>query len=197
MKLNLLILLSSSLLLFSISCTNNNKNRRLSHSAEYYSEDENNRLEDVVYENGTYCAEVEYYNPATGTSNTYNLDVEISDGELSKIYWANGGWLDDTHFYPIDIADGKCEFTTDRGYQYAVTLGEFGGCSYTDQYKMSRDLNDEVEATTCPKCGGEKDSYDTYCFSCVIKIEDEEENTCSGCGGYEFGIYGGLCSSCK
>ena len=190
MKRKILTILCSSLLFFNFGCNNNNGSRTSSDSGEYVSEDDG-------YKDGTYCAEVEYYNPSTGTRHTYDLDVEIEGGELTEIHWPNGGWLDDTHFSPEDITDGECEFTSDRGYRYTVTLGEFGGCDYTDEYQIRRDVNNEVEATTCPKCYGEKDEYDKYCYSCKRKIEDEEENTCSRCGSYEYGVYGGLCSSCK
>ncbi len=74
------------------------------------------------YSDGTYCAEVEYYNPSTGTRNTYDLDVEVESGELTVIHWPNSGWLDNSHFSPEDITDGECEFTSDRGYRYTVTL---------------------------------------------------------------------------
>lgn len=36
-------------------------------------------------------------------------------------------------------------------------------------------------------------STDDYCSDC----EDELENTCSRCGGHEYGVNGGLCSSCE
>ncbi len=80
------------------------------------------------FEDGRYCARVEYYNPRTGTRSIYTLNVEVEDGKLSVIYWPNGGWLDSTHFDPPDITNGKCVFITDRGYQYKVTLGLVGGC---------------------------------------------------------------------
>lgn len=178
------LLFSSTLLLFNVGC---NKSSSYKSSSEIYDD----------YKDGTYCAEIEYYNPSTGTRNTYNLNVEVEGGELTTIYWPNGGWLDDTHFYPEDITYGYCEFTSDKGYQYTVTLEEFGGCEYTDEYEIRRDVNNEVEATTCTKCGSEKDSYDDYCYNCQRKIEDQEENTCSSCGSYEYGIYGGICSSCE
>jgi hypothetical protein len=196
MKRRILTLLFSSLLLFA-GCNNNSRSRSSSETDENYSENADNESEDDGYKDGTYCAEVEYYNPSTGTRNTYDLDVEVEGGELTVIHWPNGGWLDNSHFYPENITDGECEFTSEKGYRYMVTLGEFGGCGYIDEYKIRRDVNDEVQATTCPKCGDEKDSYDDYCYSCKIKIEDEEENTCSRCGSNENGVYGGLCSSCK
>lgn len=197
MNRKIFTLIFSSLLLFNIGCNNNSGSRYSNETDEDYSENEDNNSEDDGYKDGTYCAEVEYYNPSTGTRNTYDLDVEVESGELTVIHWPNRGWLDNSHFYPEDIIDGECEFTSDRGYRYTVTLGEFGGCGYTDDYKIIRDVNDEVEATNCPKCGDEKDSYDDFCYSCKRKIEDEEENTCSRCGSYEYGVYGGLCSSCK
>lgn len=157
------------------------------------------------YPDGTYCAEIEYYNPNTGTRSTYNLDVDVENGDMVKIHWSNGGWLDETHFTPKDITDGDCSFTSDRGYKYTVTLQEFGGCGYTDEYKIRRDVNNDVEeeeiekeeetcpecgfskfsteelcssceiAITCPKCGGRKEKYENLCYSCRI-IEDQEEN---------------------
>lgn len=59
------------------------------------------------YPDGTYCAEVEYYNPNTGARNTYDLDVEVEEGDLTVINWPNGGWLDDTHFSPENISAGE------------------------------------------------------------------------------------------
>ncbi len=197
MKQKAFMLFLGSLSVFIISCNNSNSNRSSSGIVNYYPENHDNESENDGYLDGTYCAEVEYYNPSTGTRNTYDLDVEVENGELIEIHWPNGGWLDETHFNSEDISSGECEFTSDRGYRFTVTLGDFGGCGYTDGYKIRRDVNNDVEATTCPKCGEEKDEYDNYCFSCKREKEDEEENTCSRCGSYEYGINGGLCSSCK
>ena len=33
------------------------------------------------FEDGTYCAEVDYYNPNTGNGNTYTLEVEVVNNE--------------------------------------------------------------------------------------------------------------------
>lgn len=130
--------------------------------------------------NGTYCAEVEYYNPNTGTRSTYELDVEVEDDYLVQIDWPNGGWLDETHFTSEDISSGECSFTSDRGYRYTVTLGEKGGGCYSEGYRLRNQVNEDVENTTCPKCGEEKDEYDDYCSSCESEIrrqkqEEEEE----------------------
>lgn len=157
---------------------------------EYYSEG-------YGFEDGTYCAGVTYNNPKTGTNNTYTLEVEVESNELTTIYWSNGGWLDDDHFYPESLdGNGYCSFTSDKGYEYEIQItGK--GCSYTDKASFQNDVNSDEESIKCPRCGDEKDSYDDYCYSCAGDIEDEEDNTCSRCGGFEYGVYGGLCSSCE
>lgn len=81
------------------------------------------------YVDGTYCAEVDYYNSNTGTSSTYTLEVEIENNELTVIHWPNGGWLDDSHFTPTDISTGEASFTSDRGIEYTVRIvGNAGDC---------------------------------------------------------------------
>lgn len=181
------------LLLFMISCNNKKKTEgNIAKDKQYYSSYEDDGLQD-----GTYCAEVEYYNPSTGTRNTYALDVDVEGGELVLIHWSNSGWLDDSHFSPEDITSGECEFVSDKGYRYTIVLGDFGGCGHTDDYKIRNDVNDEVTETTCPKCGDEKDQYDDYCYSCQRKIKEEEENKCKKCGGELFGAFDELCNKCK
>ena len=75
-----------------------------------------------VYSDGEYNAEINYYNPKTGSKSTYILKVEIEDNKLVKIYWSNGGWLDDSHFIPPDISSGVARFTSDREYRYNVKI---------------------------------------------------------------------------
>lgn len=169
---------------------------------------------------GEFCADVDYYNPNTGTNSTYTLNVLVEDDYLVEIYWPNGGWLDTDHFYSEHIGDGYCSFTSDLGYEYEITLnGE--PCSFTDESSYYSQRQEDYEEVTCPRCGDEKDSYDDYCDDCEDEIEhtcsrcgqydilmystddyctdctDEIENTCSRCGGHEYYIYGGICSSCQ
>ena len=104
--------------------------------------------DDYGYQDGTYCAEIEYYYYKTGTRSTYTLEVEIEDNELTKIYWPNGGWLDDSHFYPPDISDGYATFTSDRGIEYSVKIIGNEDTCYTDSYvkdidRIERQLEEE------------------------------------------------------
>jgi hypothetical protein len=96
--------------------------------------DRESEIEQTGYQDGVYCAEVEYSYSATGTQSTYTLEVEIEDEALTVIRWPNGGWLDDSHFSPPDISDGSASFTSDRNVEYTVTIiGKEGECA-TDGY---------------------------------------------------------------
>ncbi|WP_139921398.1 hypothetical protein [Hymenobacter sp. DG01] len=65
---------------------------------------------------------VEYYNPNTGTQSTYTLDVEHdSNGDVERINFDNGGWIDDSHIVDqTHNGDGTITVTTDRGAEYTV-----------------------------------------------------------------------------
>lgn len=106
MKLKLLFVL---LILFA-SCKNSSNyetNSEDENSTEYVnnentnyevaddeSEDEN-LSEPKNYDDGSYNASVDYYNPKTGYSATYDLDVDVENGEVVRINFPKGGWLDD------------------------------------------------------------------------------------------------------
>lgn len=123
------------------------------------------------YEDGTYCADVSYYNPNTGTSNSYTLEVEVQSNQVTQINWGNGGWMDEDHFYAQDLDDnGYCSFSSDKGYDYTVQIiGQ--DCGGTDETSIESDMQEDEEAVTCPRCGGDKEDYETYCYSC----QDEED----------------------
>lgn len=79
-------------------------------------------IPDNDYEDGTYCAEIHYYNPQTDTESKYFLPVFVKGGKLVKLQWSNGGWLDESHFKAPNISDGTATFISDSGYEYEVEL---------------------------------------------------------------------------
>jgi len=93
------------------------------------------------FEDGTYCAEVDYYNPNTGKSSEYTLEVDVESNEVTTIYWGNGGWLDEDHFTPELLDEqGECSFSSDRGYEYTVQiLGQ--DCDNLDTYDVYKSKN--------------------------------------------------------
>ena len=72
---------------------------------------------------GKYCAKIKYYNPNSGTNKTYKLFVEVENNLLTKIYWPNGGWLDESHFTPKEIIDDHVFIESDNGYEYNIQIG--------------------------------------------------------------------------
>lgn len=98
------------------------------------------------YPDGTYSAEVNYYNPDTGTSSSYTLDVEVENNEVTIIHWPNGGWLDESHFTPQELdSTGSCSFTSDEGNQYDIQISELPSSSSTEDDYESNPAEDHEQ----------------------------------------------------
>ena len=96
-----------------------------------YSEEEENNDEtddytssaDCKFDDGTYSATVDYYNPETGYSQTYTLDVEVEGCEVVQIDFPNGGWLDSDHITPAELdEDGNCTVDGEDGKTYEIQI---------------------------------------------------------------------------
>lgn len=75
------------------------------------------------FKDGTYCADVTYYNPNTGTTSDYTLEVEVERNEVVQINFDNGGWLDSDHITPEKLNEnGECTLISDRDYEYTVKI---------------------------------------------------------------------------
>jgi len=77
------------------------------------------------YRSGYYIANVEYINPESGKRSEYELEIEVNKGYLSAIYFPNGGWLDESHFYTqrFDFF-GEMKLQTFEGYFYSISIKE-------------------------------------------------------------------------
>jgi major membrane immunogen (membrane-anchored lipoprotein) len=116
-----------------ISCNNSNNKSSNERSSDYYEEssdyDEYEQEEEEYYEDdegiedGTYSATVDYYNPETGYSATYTLDVEVEDNQVTIIYFPNDGYLDDDHIWPDELdEDGFVSIEGEEGKTYDVQI---------------------------------------------------------------------------
>lgn len=169
------------ILIAAILFTSCKKNSDSSDGEEYATE-----VESGYYPDGTYCADIDYYNPDTGTSSTYSLNVEVENNEVTVIKWPNGGWLDSSHFNSEELdSDGYCSFTTFDGKQYNIQITG-SECDSTDDATV---ISDEEESK-CSECGSSKSEFDEYCFSCKRKF------TCPECGNKKY-KYDNVCSECK
>jgi hypothetical protein len=130
------------------------------------------------YNDGEYCALVEYYNPNTYKKSIYTLKVKVEGERLVFIQWPNGGRLDESHFIPPDISEGVARFSSDQGHEYVVKLSEDYVCdNFIPQEGSIYDLEIDntikrelEEAKICPKCKGDKYPADNYCDDCSRKL---------------------------
>lgn len=131
-----------SIILFGCKENSNSQSDTNDNSSSNISEFDNTN----GYDDGYYCAEVSYYYSKTGTNSLYTLKVEIENNELVKIYWPNGGWLDNSHFSPPSISDGNATFESDRGVEYTIKIiGEDGECNYSTNVQDEDELIEESE----------------------------------------------------
>jgi hypothetical protein len=88
------------------------------------SNEENNEYSNgCKFEDGTYSATIDYYNPETGYSATYTLDVEVQDCQIVQINFPNNGYLDEDHITYADIdEDGHATVDGEDGKTYAIQL---------------------------------------------------------------------------
>lgn len=179
------ILLVIFFLVFCLSCGNKKKNSEQSdsnssnysdnnnESNSYESDDEkaeeNEDVEEVVeeeeekYPDGTYCAEVEYSNPNTGTNSSYTLTVEVEGNEITQINWPNGGMLDQDHFSGAELdKDGSTSFTSDMGYDYEVQVTGSEGDCITDDVPVARQCRGVTEDGT--QCENMTDNPNGLCW---------------------------------
>ena len=78
---------------------------------------------DCKYDDGTYSASVDYYNPVTEYSATYNLDVEVQDCQIVQINFPNDGYLDYDHITYADIDEnGEATVFGEDGKTYNIRL---------------------------------------------------------------------------
>lgn len=73
---------------------------------------------------GSYIADVEYFNISTGANVTYVTKVMVRDGYLEVIKWPNGVWLASNYFKPHKIRqDGTCIIKNiEAGYENRVKI---------------------------------------------------------------------------
>ena len=132
-------ILTLALIVIIFSCSNN-ENISNEHVKTIESQNNAGQFYSTTYDDGIFCAEVEYYNPRTGTNSTYTLTVELEDGRLVKIEWPNGGWLDESHYSGVEISDfGDASFESDRGYQYSLHIINSNACAFDSNFDSDED----------------------------------------------------------
>lgn len=143
---------------------------------------ENEQFEKGEYNDGTYCAEVTYFNPNSGDNYSYNLEVEIQNNQVVNIHWDDDSEKIKDYFAPEFIdARGNCNLVSVKGYEYSLILND---CDEINNSNSSEEIytNNDSEATytddasnenneqnLCELCGRKKDVLKSYCWICENK----------------------------
>jgi hypothetical protein len=99
------------------------------------------------YPDGTYCANVDYYNSSTGTRRTYTLNVEVESNEVTKIIFGNGGYLDNRHITPETLSNGgNCSITDDKNRTFDISING-SACASIDNINDDEDVAEETRIT--------------------------------------------------
>ncbi len=119
-------------LLTIISCGSRNESSSYENNSEYEEESgsdyggyEQEEYPDEIYgfEDGTYSATVDYYNPSTGYSATYSLTVEVYNNQVTTIYFPNDGYLDEDHIWPDELDEnGFVSIEGEDGKTYDIQI---------------------------------------------------------------------------
>lgn len=107
-----------------LSCTDASNSDSSESSIQDNTESENSSDENgCKFENGTHSAAVDYYNPETGYTQTYILDVEVENCEVVQINFPRGGWLDSDHISPSELnEEGSCTIEGEGGKIYEIQI---------------------------------------------------------------------------
>ncbi len=85
------------------------------------------------YADGRYCAEIDVHSFRTDKDSYYTLPIEVKDNKVVKIFWSNGGWLDETHFdteeATLDFSDKTALFEDDRERMFLVKIINDENCN--------------------------------------------------------------------
>ena len=71
---------------------------------------------------GSFCANVSYFNPSTNFESMYKLKVSVSNNYLNKIYFSNGGWLDESEFISKEIIENETTIETKNGRFFKIKI---------------------------------------------------------------------------
>lgn len=78
---------------------------------------------------GSYCAQVNYYNNNTGTSSEYTLFAVVENNILKEIKFPSG-YLNQDHFGEVKVSsEGKAFFTIEESQEYKIKVtGDLENC---------------------------------------------------------------------
>ena len=105
-----------------ICCKNNSSAGKISTPKTAHNKEDSAEMVCSI-EDGIHAAAVDYYNPETGYSKTYTLDVEVQNCEVIQINFPNGGCLDNDHLSPEELnEDGESVVEGENVKTYSIQI---------------------------------------------------------------------------
>lgn len=150
------------LLAFFMSCNaGNEQSNQQASPNQTVDQTENPTSKEALH--GSYCAEVTYSNPNTGTHSNYSLLVDVKKNEVICIHWPQGGQMDLDHFSPSKISDDSVsQIQTFEGKNYRVKIvGPESLCAERFQGQLQQCKGTTKEGKRCKRM---TDNANGYCY---------------------------------
>ena len=108
-----------------------------------------------------YCVDVDYYNPKTGKQSSYRLDAQVDSGNLIKLNFPSGGYLDKNDFGNV-LFNGETAIATIYGGEtYKVRILNQSVDCFMDVAK-ARQCNGTTKKGG--RCKNKTDNKSGYCW---------------------------------
>lgn len=111
--------------------------------------------------NGSYCADVRYYNPNTGTNSEYRSKVVVDNNILIRVDFPNG-WHDQDEFGNQNLKNKGVAIYDVRGSQYIVKLNKISAAHCYDGVPQSVQCRGITQRGN--RCTRMTDNRNGYCF---------------------------------
>ena len=111
--------------------------------------------------NGTYCAEVDYYNSKTGTGSNYTLTAEVTDGYLTQLNFPSGGYIDEADYGSAVFDNNNVASASFKGKTYKVRLIKKGTDCF-DNVVRTRQCRGSNKSGS--RCKNQTDNASGYCW---------------------------------
>jgi len=108
----------------------------------------------------TYCVDVDFYNPKTGTASSYRLDAIVDLGVLKRLNFPSGGFLDQDDFGEVIFKNDHAVAIIEGGKSYRIKLLPITSDCFTDVDKAVRCIGVTANGLLCKN---KTDNETGYC----------------------------------
>ena len=107
----------------------------------------------------TYCVDVDFYNPKTGTASSYRLDALVNSKELIRLNFPSGGYLDQKDFGEVIFKNDAAVAAIKGGKTYRVKILKKGRDCFSDVPKANQCLGNTKSDQRCKNLTDNSSGY--------------------------------------